>query len=92
MDIRPSFRLERIGRVLDFEEQTLPVIVNREAITATNESPIQEKAPRRPERRVSASPTIIGPNTRARLNWIEFIAIAFDRSSGPTSVNGNSAE
>ena len=39
---------------------------------------------------VSAMPPSVGPITRARLNWMEFMAMALGMSSLPTSV-GSSA-
>src|SRR5262249_25343043 len=39
-----------------------------------------------------AMPPITGPIIRAKLNWIEFRAIAFGRSSGSTSVGTNAEE
>jgi hypothetical protein len=42
MNRRPSFRLERTD-ALDFGGTNFTVIANREAITATNESPFRRK-------------------------------------------------
>ena len=52
-----------------------------EMITAMNETPLRLKHQAAPKF-VSAIPPSAGPMTRARLNWMEFRAIAFDRSFG----------
>ncbi len=53
-------------------------------ITATNERPLSPKHQAAPSP-VSARPPSIGPITRARLNWMEFSAMALGRSSFSTS-------
>src|SRR5271156_1585471 len=64
--------------------------MNSEAITAREEMPFRVKHQVAPNRAYVAPP-MVGPRMRARLNWIEFMAIALARSSGPTRV-GSSAE
>jgi hypothetical protein len=50
-----------------------------------NDTPLRLKHHAAPKF-VSAIPPSAGPMTRAKLNWIEFSAIAFDKSFGATSV------
>src|SRR5262245_62808528 len=59
-----------------------------EEITARNETPFNRKhaAAPKPE---NASPATIGPIMRAKLNWIEFSAIAFGMSFFSTSIGIN---
>src|SRR5271156_5044626 len=64
--------------------------MNSEAITARYEMPFRVKHQVAPSRAYVAPP-MVGPRMRARLNWIEFMAMALARSSGPTRV-GSSAE
>ena len=58
-------------------------------MTAKKERPFSPKHAAAP-RVANAAPASTGPITRARLNWIEFSATAFGRSSLSTSV-GTSA-
>jgi len=51
-------------------------IMNSEMMTAMKERPFREKHQVAPTT-VYATPPMIGPRMRARLNWIEFMAIAF---------------
>ena len=54
----------------------LGVIASRAKMTARNESPLMEKHQAGPSE-TSAQPPSIGPMTRAMLNWMEFMAMAF---------------
>ena len=54
-------------------------------MTTRNETPFSAKHSAVPKA-ASVAPASSGPNTRARLNWIEFSAIAFGRSFFSTSV------
>ena len=53
-------------------------------MTTRNERPFSPKHSAVPKA-ASAAPASSGPNTRARLNWIELSAIAFGRSFFSTS-------
>src|SRR4030042_69187 len=59
-------------------------IRNRPKRTARKLAPLMKKAPATPETAIS-SPAAAGPRTRAAWNAPELRAIAFDRSSFPTS-------
>ena len=48
-------------------------------ITTRNDSPLRPKHAALPNA-ASVAPASSGPNTRARLNWMELSAIAFGRS------------
>ena len=60
-------------------------MIRSEMITAIKETPLSPKHHDAPNR-VSATPPTVGPRTRATLNWMEFSAIAFGRSSVFTRV------
>ena len=58
-------------------------------MTARNDSPFSVKQKTVPSV-ASATPASSGPMTRARLNWIEFSAMAFGRSSFVRTSDGMS--
>ena len=57
----------------------LMLIDSSAKMTTRNDSPFRPKQAALPQA-ASVAPASSGPNTRARLNWIEFSAIAFGRS------------
>ena len=62
----------------------LIVIESSATITTRNDRPFRPKHTA-PPHAASVAPASSGPNTRARLNWIELSAIAFGRSFFSTS-------
>ena len=62
----------------------LIVIDSSATMTTRNDRPLRPKQAALPQA-ASVAPASSGPNTRARLNWIEFSAIAFGRSFFCTS-------
>src|ERR1700733_527745 len=89
MNRMPSAMLLRTGS-WDLAGTNFTRIMKSVAITARYEMPLTVKHQVGPSR-VYVKPPRVGPRMRAKLNWMEFMAIALARSSGPTRV-GSSAE
>src|ERR1035437_2087963 len=89
MKAMPSFMLASTAP-LDFAGMNPTLMTYKVTITATNEIPFNPKHQSAPSF-ASATPPSTGPMIRARLNWIEFSAMALGRSSFGTS-DGISAE
>src|SRR5262245_16426749 len=89
MKPNPDFMLAMTDSPFGFGSNRTRIMYS-EVITATKLTPFNPKHQVAP-RVFRAMPPITGPIIRAKLNWIEFSAIAFGRSSGSTSV-GTTAE